>query len=55
MDNTTTNVPAPDGVITLEQARRAGLSARDVSLLVWSRRWVQIAPRTYEVRARPRR
>lgn len=39
----------PAGVVTLAQARAAGLSATMVSDRVWSGRWRRVAPRTYQV------
>jgi hypothetical protein len=37
------------GIITLAEARAAGLSAAMVSDRVWSRRWRRVGPRTYVV------
>lgn len=37
------------GVITLDEARAAGLSATMISDRVWARRWLRVAPRTYLV------
>jgi very-short-patch-repair endonuclease len=37
------------GIITLDEARAAGLSATMVSDRVWSRRWRRVGPRTYVV------